>query len=126
MNEQHLLGKLKVPGIELSASVASHCLLIVNVKAKFQGKDYDHSKVLYCNTCPVCGKRIFPSSDDHISHTGSQHSLLYEPLFSDYPIAFRVYLTSESTINICVDLLNNDSNADTYLLQVATNYCPMC
>lgn len=126
MNEQQLLGKLKAPGLELSVSVASHCLLIVKVKAKFRGENYDHSTVLYCNTCPVCGKHIFQSNDDHIAHIGSRHPLLYEPLLPDCPIAFRVYITDKSVINVCVDLLNDDSEADTYSLQVSTNYCPRC
>ena len=36
MNEQYLLGKLKVPGLELSVSVASHCLIVIKVKSEFK------------------------------------------------------------------------------------------
>lgn len=126
MNEQYLLGKLKVPGLELSVSVASHCLLVIKVKTKFKGENYDHSTVLYCNTCPVCGKHIFNNNEEHVHHTGLKHPLMEEPLTEASPVAFRVYLFGEKSICVCVDCLKDDDQVDTYSLQVQLNHCPMC
>lgn len=125
MNEQYPLGKLKVPGLELSVSVVSHCLIVIKVNAKFRGDNYDHSTVLYCNTCPVCGKHIFNSNKEHIHHIG-KHPLMKEPLTEASPVAFRVYLVGEKSICVCVDCLKDDDQVDTYSLQVQLNHCPMC
>lgn len=122
MNEQYLLGKLRVPGLKLSVSVASHCLLVIKVN----GSIINRSRILYCNTCPICGKKNFSNNAEHIHHTGSKHPLMKEPLTEASPVAFRVYLVGEKSICVCVDCLKDYDQVDTYSLQVQLNHCPLC
>lgn len=122
----NFIGALNAPGIDIHVCMDSHLALTFHVTAKVDGSIINRSRIIYCNTCPICGKKNFSNNAEHIHHTGFKHPLMKEPLTEASPVAFRVYLVGEKSICVCVDCLKDDDQVDTYSLQVQLNHCPMC